>query len=576
AVFLTPGGGTNISTLSATNTSNITGTWSPEGSISAPPALNSGFFGSYSLPATSLTGCPVNGTWRLFVAADGLMVGGSVTNFQLQLGLASTGNFTMSASGPGTIGAATYSGIENSVGAIDVTNIPVGTHVYTVTTTAPSGCSTTSTATVTAVAPPTTAIVGGAQTICTNGMTTGLGGNTPTNGTGAWSIVSGGTGTFSPDASTPNATFTHTSGSGPVVLRWTITAALCPPSSADVAVTVVSCNACAGVPAPGNTTTTASVVCPSTSFTLGTSIAQLSSGLNFVWQSGPGSAGPWTTMATTTSNTYMVTGQSVMTWYRVRVNCLNSGQTGIAAPVSVAVDPFCFPSPPSPALPGDTFISSSTVGTGTQSSTCGALAPGSGSIAGRYSSYLNQPALTSLVRGTNTAFSINVSDCENSGFGTSKVAIYVDLNQNDVFEVSEEVFEGLPAVTNYTSSGTFNIPLSAPLGSTGMRIIAAETGADITPTLVFNEGEVEDYVVNIINPAAANDFLNTAQSVTTGAFPTCGTSLTALLPVATNSPESAGAGNDVWYTFTAVTNGLRVAVTGGVAPHNTQIELRNA
>jgi hypothetical protein len=84
---------------------------------------------------------------------------------------------------------------------------------------------------------PTTATVGPNQTICALGTTVGLGGNTPTTGTGAWSVVSGGTGTFS-NTNTPNATFTHTSGAGPVVLRWTISNPPCPASTNDVTITI--------------------------------------------------------------------------------------------------------------------------------------------------------------------------------------------------------------------------------------------------------------------------------------------------------------------------------------------------
>src|SRR5204862_197421 len=74
-------------------------------------------------------------------------------------------------------------------------------------------------------------------TICALGTTTGLGGNAPAAGTGAWSVVSGGTGTFAPQAATANATFTHATGAGPVVLRWTISNA-CGSSTADVTVTI--------------------------------------------------------------------------------------------------------------------------------------------------------------------------------------------------------------------------------------------------------------------------------------------------------------------------------------------------
>jgi hypothetical protein len=54
-----------------------------------------------------------------------------------------------------------------------------------------------------------------------------------------WSIVTAGaTGTFNPNATTPNATFTHLTGSGMIVLRWTISNPPCPSSSADVTIQI--------------------------------------------------------------------------------------------------------------------------------------------------------------------------------------------------------------------------------------------------------------------------------------------------------------------------------------------------
>src|SRR5204862_498349 len=80
--------------------------------------------------------------------------------------------------------------------------------------------------------------------------TAGLGGNSPTVGTGSWSVVSGGTGTFNPNAATPNATFTHATGVGPVVLRWTISNSPCAPSSADVTITITQPPTTASVGGP--------------------------------------------------------------------------------------------------------------------------------------------------------------------------------------------------------------------------------------------------------------------------------------------------------------------------------------
>jgi len=87
---------------------------------------------------------------------------------------------------------------------------------------------------------PTTAAAGSPQTICVDGGGTTLGANTPTVGTGAWSVVSGpstSNAQFSSIAD-PSATFTPSGGAGSYVLRWTISNAPCTPSTSDVTITV--------------------------------------------------------------------------------------------------------------------------------------------------------------------------------------------------------------------------------------------------------------------------------------------------------------------------------------------------
>ena len=249
--------GTIFSNLAATNITtsgtgnNLTGTWRFEKNIDEAPDRSGAYalIGSAnydaSVPAASLVGggCPVGGTWRLFVADDALTFlppAQNVNSWSLQI-IAPTpaGNITAAVTaGPGTVGAPNYSGVNNSVANFSVTGMPVGVQGYQVLSTAPNGCTATSNTNLQVDQLPTVATVGGPQTICANTETAGLGGNTPVVGTGAWSIVSGGTGTFSPNASTPNATFTHTGGAGPVVLRWTISNGTCTPSTADVSITI--------------------------------------------------------------------------------------------------------------------------------------------------------------------------------------------------------------------------------------------------------------------------------------------------------------------------------------------------
>jgi|GEM_PF-6825182 len=81
---------------------------------------------------------------------------------------------------------------------------------------------------------PTAATVGGNQSRCSL-TSAGLGGNTPSTGTGVWSKKSGpGTVTFS-DSSLGNAT-AAVSAAGTYVLTWTISSGQCAVSSADVTV----------------------------------------------------------------------------------------------------------------------------------------------------------------------------------------------------------------------------------------------------------------------------------------------------------------------------------------------------
>jgi uncharacterized repeat protein (TIGR03803 family) len=114
---------------------------------------------------------------------------------------------------------------------------------------------------------PTTAIVGGSQSIPVSGTTAGLGGSIPLSGTGRWSVESGGSGDFSPAESAPNATFTHTGGAGPVVLRWTISLGSCS-SSAQLMVAVGSpqlLSVAAVGPGSGTVTSNpAGISCPGT------------------------------------------------------------------------------------------------------------------------------------------------------------------------------------------------------------------------------------------------------------------------------------------------------------------------
>jgi trimeric autotransporter adhesin len=89
--------------------------------------------------------------------------------------------------------------------------------------------------TLTNYATPTTATVGATQNLCGTLTSANLGGNTPTNGTGLWTQVSGpGTSTF--NSATSGSSTATADAYGTYVYRWTISNGICTPSIADITV----------------------------------------------------------------------------------------------------------------------------------------------------------------------------------------------------------------------------------------------------------------------------------------------------------------------------------------------------
>lgn len=140
--------------------------------------------------------------------------------------LAGTGTWTL-VNGPGT---ASFSNPSSPTATATVTAPGVYTYAWTISL---SPCPpTTDQVQITYFATPTTANAGPNQTAC--GLSATLVGNTPVNGTGAWTQVSGpGIAGFAPNPNTPGATVT-VSQTGTYVFRWQIANGSCPPSNDNV------------------------------------------------------------------------------------------------------------------------------------------------------------------------------------------------------------------------------------------------------------------------------------------------------------------------------------------------------
>ena len=101
--------------------------------------------------------------------------------------------------------------------------------------------------------------------------------------------------------------------------------------------------------------------------------------------------------------------------------------------------------------------------------------------------------------------SIGVSSSIGTSYNTNQVLVWIDYDQNEVFDANELVFTSdIGAVNAYT--GNIAIPAGTPLGTTRMRIRLHDThdgssyvnNFNNTPCGLASYGEVEDYTLNIV------------------------------------------------------------------------------
>jgi hypothetical protein len=117
--------------------------------------------------------------------------------------------------------------------------------------------------------------------------------------------------------------------------------------------------------------------------------------------------------------------------------------------------------------------------------------------------YVDYTALTpaNLPLGQTLPFSVTTSSC-NGTTNNRVIAIYIDYNNDGVFESNEQAYLGSSTAAG-TISGSITVPSTATVGGTAlMRIIAEETSTPgaISPCGTYPNGETQDYRVAFTNP----------------------------------------------------------------------------
>ena len=260
---------------------------------------------------------------------------------------------------------------------------------------------------------------------------------------------------------------------------------------------------CTGTPNPGNTLSSVASVCPGIPFDLSLQNNTPGSLVTYQWQQASALAGPYSNITGATSPT-LSTNITANTYFRCNVTCGSGPTTTASNPVLVSLNPptacYCSSGATSTA---DEDIFNVTVGTMSNSSTCATIAPGPLSIQNRYSNYTSgtgAPAAPNVFSGAANPVSVTIGTC--GGNFTNSVAVFIDLNQDgDFVDTGEKVYvSAAGAVGPHTETGLMNIPGTATLGTTRMRVVNVETGTpgSIVPCGTYTWGETEDYNVNIV------------------------------------------------------------------------------
>ena len=229
-------------------------------------------------------------------------------------------------------------------------------------------------------------------------------------------------------------------------------------------------------------------------------------------------------------------------------------------------------------------------GTLSNTSVCGTVAPGAGSVGSMYSNYMGLTPPTVLT-GSTVAGTLTLAYCASTTAYSNTAGVYIDWNRDGDFAdagefVVQKPYGPLPLL-NSPVTYTFNatVPTNATPGVTRMRIVFVES-ATMNPTGTYTWGETEDYLINVISfvqptltytwtpggltGATTTDFItaNTLYTVT-GTDPVSGCSATGSLQVNVTNGPAAPTATDATQCGLGIPTASVTSNSGATAPAYT-------
>jgi hypothetical protein len=247
---------------------------------------------------------------------------------------------------------------------------------------------------------------------------------------------------------------------------------------------------CAGTPDPGNTLSTAGSVCLGVNFTLSLQNNVVETGLTYQWQSSADNSS-WTDIPGATGNKLTIS-QTVSTYYRCSVTCSTGPNTGYSNSTYILMNGLtsCYCTPPASQYPcGAMWITNVTTSGGINDFNSSTDCSGSS-----YSDYSSSAIASNWQLGnttmTFTSYSYPLS-----------FSVWIDFNDNGIFEATERVIANDNTGGLYTFSDNISVPMSAAPGTHRMRVRGEYYGYSGAPSDPCNQlfyGETEDYAFTVI------------------------------------------------------------------------------
>jgi GEVED domain/Secretion system C-terminal sorting domain len=265
--------------------------------------------------------------------------------------------------------------------------------------------------------------------------------------------------------------------------------------------------ACAGIPNGGLTNIIGDTsVCLESLVSLYLSGQSLANGISYQWQWSNTLNGPYTNILGANGFTYIDTVGNTSKYFRCQLTCGNSGFIDTSTPIGYQVKPFdecyCYSSA---IFTNDEDIGNVSIGN-LNNGNCFTPPEFNPCASSTYSDFTGLSPATFF---TNVYTPIKITQINDDLFNPAAVKIWIDLNQNGIFNDNNELLfiSNKTINPNYVVDGNivkgyFTLPSvngnSVKSGLTRMRVVLSGSFSNTTPPCgTYSFGETEDYLVNI-------------------------------------------------------------------------------